>query len=413
MSYELSIRNVLALDAPGGISLGPLIEEVRRGVGPRCVVHQVATETELISSLRSGFPYQLVLLELEHGDGRRSGEAIMPDLRRVDPEVPVLAVADRDNVASAKRAVGAGASDFLVVGDALPDRVETLLVKLNALARALEEKRELAERNLRLASEERGRNRILGRSPQILHLLRQIESVASVPRPLLVIGERGTGKELVAREIHAAGGDATRPFVAVNCAAFPDHLLENELFGHEKGAFTGAAERRQGRFEIASGGTLFLDEVGFMSLPFQQKILRVVEYGVFRRVGGGEEVRTTARIVAATNLDLEEKMRAGEFLRDLYDRLAFEVLRVPPLRARGGDIPLLAREFLDRFGQEIPAFQGKTLAPEALGALERYDFPGNVRELKNIIERAAYKDTTDEITPEDIDLPVVMRRGGG
>jgi DNA-binding NtrC family response regulator len=195
-----------------------------------------------------------------------------------------------------------------------------------------------------------------------------------------------------------------RPFIAVNCAAFPDTLLENELFGHERGAFTGADRVARGRFEQADGGTLFLDEIGFMSLAFQQKILRTVEYGSFCRVGSTEEIKTSARVIAATNVDLDERMRRGEFLRDLYDRLSFEIINVPALRERVGDIELLAQEFLRRFMREIPAFRGKRLSRRALAALRRHPFPGNVRELKNVIERAAYKDTTNEITPEDLDL---------
>lgn len=192
--------------------------------------------------------------------------------------------------------------------------------------------------------------------------------------------------------------------MTVNCAAFSSALLESELFGHEPGAFTGADETRHGEFEQASGGTLFLDEIAHMSRPFQQKILRVVEYGTFTRVGGHREQKTSARIIAATNVDLKEKIRQGDFLSDLYDRLAFEVIRVPALRDRTGDVEVLARHFLNQFALEIPAFLGKALARSSVASLHSYSFPGNVRELKNIIERAAYRDTTNEITPEDIGM---------
>jgi transcriptional regulator with GAF, ATPase, and Fis domain len=192
--------------------------------------------------------------------------------------------------------------------------------------------------------------------------------------------------------------------ISINCAAFSDSLLESELFGHEKGAFTGADHIVHGKFELADGGTLFLDEIGSMSPPFQQKILRVVEYGVFVRVGGTEEIRTNTRIIAATNLDLEKEMAEGRFLPDLYDRLSFEIIHMPPLRQREGDIALLARYFLNQFLQEIPSLSNKRLGKSAIDALVKYSFPGNVRELKNIIERAAYRDTTNEITAEDIGL---------
>jgi transcriptional regulator with GAF, ATPase, and Fis domain len=192
--------------------------------------------------------------------------------------------------------------------------------------------------------------------------------------------------------------------VTVNCAAFGDTLLESELFGHEKGAFTGADQVRRGKFEQASGGTLFLDEIAHMSLPFQQKILRVVEYSTYHRVGGSGELKSTARVIAATNCDLNAKIHDGQFLSDLYDRLSFEVVEVAPLRRRRSDIEPLAQHFLDQFAREIPAFAGKRLSQAAIDMLKPYHFPGNVRELKNIIERAAYRDTTNEITPEDIGM---------
>ncbi|MCG8587695.1 MAG: sigma 54-interacting transcriptional regulator [Proteobacteria bacterium] len=245
---------------------------------------------------------------------------------------------------------------------------------------------------------------ILGGSAVMRTLIEQIVRVAHIPRPLLIVGERGTGKELVARAIHFASGRPAGRMVTINCAAIGDTLLESELFGHERGAFTGAERARRGRFEQADGGTLFLDEIGNMPLPFQQKILRVVEYGTFTPVGGSAERKTSARIVAATNADLRGKIRRGEFLGDLYDRLAFEIISVPPLRERPEDVELLAHRFLEQFAAEIPAFRGKRLAESALEQLRRYPFPGNVRELKNLIERAAYRDTTNEITPEDIGL---------
>ena len=252
---------------------------------------------------------------------------------------------------------------------------------------------------------ERGaRARILGDSPRMQELIEQIERVAHIPRPLLIVGERGTGKELVARAIHFASGRPSGRMVTVNCAAVGDTLLDSELFGHQRGAFTGAERARRGLFEQADGGTLFLDEIGNMPLAFQRKILRVVEYGTFVPVGGEKERKTSARIVAATNADLRAKIERREFLGDLHDRLAFEVIAVPPLRERPGDIALLAQRFLEQFGEEIPAFRGKQLADSAIEMLRGYPFPGNVRELKNLIERAAYRDTTNEITPEDIGL---------
>jgi DNA-binding NtrC family response regulator len=191
-------------------------------------------------------------------------------------------------------------------------------------------------------------------------------------------------------------------------------LLEAELFGHDKGAFTGAERRNKGKFELADEGTLFLDEVGHMPSSFQQKILRAVEYGAFLRVGGSDEVRVNTRIIAATNADLREKIAAGTFLPDLYDRLAFEVIRVPALRERPEDIAPLAEHFMTAFAREMPEFSGKRLGKDAVELLSHYVFPGNVRELKNIIERAVYRDTSREISLEDIEpLPAPPRGGAG
>jgi len=259
------------------------------------------------------------------------------------------------------------------------------------------------EERRRLLEDEHERYRVVGRSPQIKQMLALVERVAGVPRPVLVTGERGTGKELVARALHDASG-ARGPFIVVNCAAVADALLESELFGHEKGAFTGAERQTRGKFEQAHGGTLFLDEIGHMSLAFQKKILRTIEYGTLIRVGGSSELAVSTRIVAATNADLQQRIRKSEFLADLYDRLAFEVIRVPPLRERMGDVDVLAQYFLERFMHEVPAFRGKKFSDDALDLLREYAFPGNVRELKNIVERAVYRDTTNEVNPEDIGI---------
>jgi DNA-binding NtrC family response regulator len=356
----------------------------------------------------------LVLLSEEREDGQ-SGLDLIPLVRRAGPESLVVVVAERGNVERAARAVSAGAVDFLVRGEDLGQRVATLVGKLRGMFDVIARNRLLDEDNAALRETLQARLQIIGCSPQIRQLLDQIRRVAAVPRPVLIVGERGTGKESVARAIHLAAGPANRPMITVNCAAFSDALLESELFGHERGAFTGAESTRRGKFEQADGGTLFLDEIGHMSVSFQEKILRVVEYGTFTRVGGAEELRTAARIVAATNRDLPEAIRRGEFLADLYDRLAFETLRVPPLRERKADIEPLAQHFLAQFAKETPAFAGKRLSQAAIEALERYSFPGNVRELKNLIERAAYRDVECEITPEDIGLPPEddLARSGG
>jgi len=390
---------IFILDTPTG-DLGELSRVLRRVVGRECEVRMLSSAERMLDDMRAGAECDLVAIDYFVGDGERRGLEVIRAAREINDEIPIIAVGARGDVESAATAIRAGATDFLVRGQDLEERVSTLLGKVQQMFRLIEENRRLAEVNESLQE----RSRIVGRSPQILRVLEQIERVAQVPRPVLIVGERGTGKELVARAIHEAASPASRPLVCVNCAALTETLLESELFGHEKGAFTGADHTQPGKFEQAREGTLFLDEIAHMSLPCQQKILRVVEYGTFTRVGGNVELKTNARIIAATNADLERLMESGRFLRDLYDRLTFEIIRVPALREREGDVDVLAQHFLDQFAREIPAFRGKVLAERTLSMLRRHSFPGNVRELKNIIERGAYRDTTNEITPKDIGM---------
>jgi DNA-binding NtrC family response regulator len=389
----MSIRIV---DTPAG-DLRELADAFRSAAGAGASV-EATTAGDLLARLRSGEACDLVVVDTFLGDGQRSGAEILRDVRALDRDLPIVVVAEAGDVESANRAIQGGATDFLVRSQHLAERVSTQLGKIRRILR-------LIEKNRRLAALARERFEIVGASPEIQRVLERARRVAAIPRPVLLRGERGTGKELVARLIHESSGRADRPFVVVNCAAFTDALLESELFGHERGAFTGAVALVPGKFEQADGGTLFLDEIGNTSLAFQQKILRVVEYGAFSRVGGAGEVRVDARLVAATNADLEAKMREGSFLRDLYDRLAFEVISIPPLRERPADVAFLARHFLERFQREVPGLSGRRLSDAAIASLVRYRFPGNVRELKNLIERAVYRETGPEIAPEDIDLP--------
>ena len=233
--------------------------------------------------------------------------------------------------------------------------------------------------------------RLIGESPPFLALMEAVSRLAPLDRPVLVIGERGTGKELIAGRLHYLSRRWQGPFVTVNCAALAESLLESELFGHEAGAFTGAQRRRIGRFELAHGGTLFLDEVANASAVVQEKCLRAIEYGAFERVGGNETVRVDVRVVCATNLDLPAEAAAGRFRRDLLDRLAFDVVTVPPLRSRGDDIALLAEHFRRAMARELGRGEGPRFADRALAALSAHPWPGNVRELKNVVERAVYR----------------------
>ena len=231
---------------------------------------------------------------------------------------------------------------------------------------------------------------LIGESPAWLSALEHASRVAPLERPLLVIGERGTGKELIGERLHFLSRRWDGPFVKVNCAALSEELLDSELFGHERGAFTGATDRRAGRFELADGGTLFLDEIATASQRVQEKLLRVIEYGEFQRLGGEKVLTTDVRVVAATNVDLPAAVDAGKFRADLLDRLAFDVITLPPLRARTGDASLLADFFARRMavemGQDFPGF-----APSAIAAIEAHDWPGNVRELRNFAQRLAHR----------------------
>ncbi len=243
----------------------------------------------------------------------------------------------------------------------------------------------------------------LGESESFLDFQERLSRVSGIERPVLIVGERGTGKELAASRLHYLSQRWDGPFVELNCAALAPALLESELFGHEAGSFTGAARRRQGRFEAASGGTLFLDEIGLIPIEVQEKILRVVEYHRFERVGGSEPVEVDVRIIGATNNDLPTLCQSGEFKRDLLDRLSFEVLFLPPLRVRRGDILLLARHFAARMAMELGWKETPEFSEAAEAALQAHSWPGNIRELKNVVERAVYRTGDPRITEIDFD----------
>ena len=241
---------------------------------------------------------------------------------------------------------------------------------------------------------------LIGESPAFLEVLEHVSRVAPLNRPVLVIGERGTGKELIAARIHFLSGRWDYPFIKMNCAALAESLLETELFGHEAGSFTGAVKRRLGRFELANRGSLFLDELSSTSSGIQEKVLRVIEYGDFERVGGSETIRTNVRIIGATNEDLPALAESGKFRADLLDRLAFDVITLPPLRERPGDILTLASHFAVKMAGELGKDVFNGFSDTAQKELLAYNWPGNVRELKNVVERAVY-------TCQDYDQPIV------
>ena len=311
------------------------------------------------------------------------GHQVLAAAREADPDLPVLLMTAYGTVEDAVQAMKAGAFDFL----AQPVDPDHLLL---LLSRA-EERRGLLRENLLLReafAERLGFPRIIGDSAPLKEASRQVEKVAPTDATVLLQGESGTGKELFARAVHHLSPRKDGPFVAINCAAIPDTLLENELFGHEKGAYTGADATRAGRIELADGGTLFLDEIGELGPTVQSKLLRVLQEHCFERVGGNRTITVDIRVVAATNLDLRTAVSRKEFREDLYFRLAVVTVDVPPLRDRSSDIPALAEAFLERFRRELGR-ERLELDEDALAALQAYTWPGNIRELQNSIERAA------------------------
>jgi len=330
----------------------------------------------------------LVILDLSLRPGRSDGLDVLRKMKALDAGVPVVILTGKGTVRKAVEAIKLGAADFLEKDLYLTEHLEVTVEKVRQLLAVVSENQKLRRWADVYDESLRRRYTLVGRSPTLARVLEQVEAVAPVPRPVLIRGERGTGKELIAAQVHFRSPRSDGPFVTVNCAALTGGLLESELFGHEKGAFTGADSRRQGRFELADGGTLFFDEIGNMAPEFQEKVLRVLEYQEFERVGGSETVRVDVRVIAATNADLGELMREGRFRRDLYDRLAFAEITVPPLRERVEDIPLLIEHFQQQLLREVPGLPARTFSKEAVARLRGHAWPGNVRELRNVVEWA-------------------------
>jgi two-component system NtrC family response regulator len=325
------------------------------------------------------------------------GLAVLAETLRLAPSTKVIIVSGQSDRANALKAIADGAYDFL----AKPIEIEELKVVLKRafyLAQLEKENRELATR-----VSEKTFEGMIGASRQMQDVFNSVRKVAATGAPVLILGESGTGKERVAQAIHNLSAQKAGPFVAINCGAIPENLLESELFGHEKGSFTGAHAQRQGKVETAEGGTLFLDEIGELPHPLQVKFLRFLQERVIQRVGGRRDIPINARVIAATNSDLKKAMVEGQFREDLYYRLAVVTLRLPPLRERDGDIPVLAQSFLNRFAAESGA-EKKKFTAAALRHLEQYHWPGNVREMENRIRRAVIMSEGTRVTEADLEL---------
>ncbi|MBM4128803.1 MAG: sigma-54-dependent Fis family transcriptional regulator [Nitrospira sp.] len=323
------------------------------------------------------------------------GVQTLEEIKTLKPDLPVIMISGHGTIDLAVKATRVGAYDFLEK----PLSLERVLL----VARRALEKRTLEMEYRALKQDLTRRYQLVGSSQKMVLLKSQIEMAAQSNSRVLIVGESGSGKEIVARMLHESSKRAEKPFIEVNCAAIPQELIESELFGHEKGSFTGAFEKKKGKFELADGGTLFLDEVGDMSLSAQAKVLRVIETQEFHRVGGSKNIKVDVRIITATNKDLKEEAKKGSFREDLLYRLDVIPLQIPPLRERKEDIPELVEYFLEYFASEYGK-KPKKITPEALKVLGSYEWPGNIRELRNVIERLVIMSPSDSIAAKNLVL---------
>jgi len=358
-------------------------------------VVEARDQPEAVQALRSGRP-SLVLSDLRLPQG--DGFGVLRAAKDLDPELPVIVMTAFGSIQDAVTAMKEGALDFLAK-PVDPDHLLLMVERALSLRRLAAEnfllKEELASR--------RGAPQIIGEDPKLKQVTLALQRAAVTDTTVLLEGESGTGKELFARALHVLSTRAEGPFVAINCAAIPENLLETELFGYEKGAFTGAANRKPGKFELAHHGTLFLDEIGELPLALQAKILRALEERRFERVGGTTSIQVDVRIVAATNRHLKAAVAARQFREDLFFRLSVFPISIPPLRERPGDIQMLARHFIERFCRDLNK-KPLALAPSAIDELLAYSWRGNVRELQNCIERAVILTEGDTIHARHLNL---------
>ncbi|MCC6546157.1 sigma-54-dependent Fis family transcriptional regulator [Candidatus Sumerlaeota bacterium] len=365
--------------------------------------YEVRTASNGDEALRvlQDYPAELIVTDLKMPG--LDGAALLDAVKARHPEVAVIIMTAHATVKSAVDAMKAGAYDYIMK----PFENEELRLTVERALDYSRLKKDNAYMRRELGAKYRV-DKIIGDSPQILDVLKLIERVAPTRATVLVTGESGTGKELVAKAVHFRSGRSTGPFVRVNCAALAETLLESELFGHEKGAFTGAVRTHHGKFEEADGGTIFLDEIGETSNNFQTKLLRVLQEGVLTRVGGMANISVDVRVIAATNRDLQQRVREGRFREDLFFRLNVVPIHLPALRERSSDIPQLAENFI-RSAAQANDLPPKQLRDDAVEALKNYDWPGNVRELENTIERAIILSPDRTITAADLWIPSPAR----
>ena len=356
-------------------------------------VHTAANGKEALSLARKDL-FDLAILDIRMP--KMDGIETLRHLKEISPDTLVLMITAYASTDTAIQAMKEGAYDYITK----PFKIEEIKMTIK---KALENKSLQAENTLlRQVVEDKYRlGNIIGNSSKMQRIFELVKKIAPTKTNILISGESGTGKELVAKAIHYSSPRKNDPFVILNCGAIPENLLESELFGHMRGAFTGAVSNKRGLFEAAHGGTIFLDEVGELPLPMQVKLLRVIQDREFTRVGGTDPIRVDMRIVSATNKDIEEAVQKGEFREDLFYRLNVIHMRLPNLKERKDDIPLLAQHFLNQFSREL----GKTIrhiTPEAMKCLINYDYPGNVRELQNIIERAVALESSEALTTQNL-----------
>jgi two-component system nitrogen regulation response regulator GlnG len=366
-------------------------EQVRQAFpAPRFTVDVSGTGADGLARVRTR-PPDVILLDLRLPD--QSGLEVYQQLRELDARIPVIFATTVKGADAAIEAMKQGAYDYLFKPLDL-EQLQRVVGEAVEVARRMRRPAVLTE----TAPDPDTEGAILGACPAMREVYKAIGRVAAQDVPVLITGESGTGKEVVARAIYQHGARSKAPFLALNCAAIPENLLESELFGHEKGAFTGADRKRIGKFEQCHGGTLLLDEIGDMPLALQAKMLRILQEQSFERLGGNETIQTSVRLIAATHRDLKGWSEDGKFRQDLYYRLGVFTIHLPPLRERGEDLPLLVRHFIQRFGRELGR-EVREVAPEALQRLRDYTWPGNIRELQSVLKQALLRATGPVLLP--------------